>query len=185
MYQPGKDNLKADALSRQEEDVETQNKVKGKIRTRSLLRPDQIDPRVLQEYAELAPLEEDELNEPLTLINRILRANRESESLEALRAQAESGDNQLELQDGLLTYEDRLLVPDTEGLRADLIREVHSQVSSAHPGQHKTYLLLQPRYYWRGITADVERYVRNCHECKRLHVVRDKTLGKLHPLPIP
>ncbi len=184
MYQSGKDNLKADVLSRQEEDIEAQNKVKGEIRTRSLLRPDQIDPRVLQEYTELASLEEDELEESLGLIDRILRANRESESLEALRVQAENGDDQLQLQDGLLTYEDRLLVPDSEGLRADLIREAHAQVSSAHSGQHKTYLLLQLRYYWRGMTADVKRYVRNCHECKRAHVARDKTPGQLHPLPI-
>lgn len=35
------------------------------------------------------------------------------------------------------------------------------------------------------MTADVERYVRNCHECKRAHVARDKTPGQLHPLPIP
>jgi len=95
MYQSGKDNLKADVLSRQEEDIEAQNKVKGEIRTRSLLRPDQIDPRVLQEYTELASLEEDELEESLGLIDRILRANRESESLEALRVQAENGDDQL------------------------------------------------------------------------------------------
>lgn len=65
MYQPGKNNLKADVLSRQEEDIEAQNKVKGEIRTRSLLRPDQIDPRVLQEYTELVSLE------ALALIDRI------------------------------------------------------------------------------------------------------------------
>lgn len=185
MYQPGKDNLKADVLSRQEEDIEAQNKVKGEIRTQSLLRPDQINPQVLQEYTKLASLEEDELDEPLALIDRILQANRKCESLEALRAQAEDGNDQLQLQDGLLTYEDRLLVPDVEGLRADLIRKAHNQVSSAHPGQHKTYLLLQPHYYWRGMTADVKRYVQNCHECKRSHIAWDKTPEQLHPLPIP
>ena len=185
VYQSGKDNLKADVLSRQEEDVEAQNKVKGEIRAKALLRPDQIDPRILAEYQELAPLEDDDLNEPIGLIDRILQANRHAESLEALRIEARDGDDQLALQDGLLTFENRLVVPDVDSLRADLIHEAHDQISSAHPGQHKTYLLLQPRYYWRGMTADVERYVRNCHACRRSHVKRDRPPGLLHPLPIP
>ncbi len=35
------------------------------------------------------------------------------------------------------------------------------------------------------MSNDVERYVRNCHACRRAHVPRDKTPGLLHPLPIP
>jgi hypothetical protein len=29
---------------------------------------------------------------------------------------------------------------------------------------------------------DVERFIRNCHPCRRAHILRDKVLGILHPL---
>lgn len=147
MYQSDKDNLKSDVLSRQKENIEAQNKIKDEIRTRSLLRSDQIDSQVLQKYTELVFLKKDELEELLDLIDRILRANREFEFLKALRIQAENDDDQLQLQDDFLIYEDKLLMLNSEDLRADLIRETHAQVSFAHSDQHKTYLLLQLRYY--------------------------------------
>jgi hypothetical protein len=33
--------------------------------------------------------------------------------------------------------------------------------------------------------AAIERYVRNCHPCRRADAPRDKTPGFLHPLPVP
>jgi hypothetical protein len=195
MYQPGKENTKADALTRRDEEVELQDGVKEEYRTRAFLSQDQIDPRVLQDLGidvsevSLAPLEEPEFDESLGLMDKILRANRESGSLQALRAQAqaqaEAEDGELTMEEGLLLYSGRLIVPDVENLRTELIREAHDQISTAHPGRDKTYRLLRPRYYWRGMRADIERFVRNCHPCRRADAPRDKTPGMLHPLPIP
>lgn len=125
MYQSDKDNLKADVLSRQKEDIEAQNKIKDEIRTRSLFRSNQINFQVLQKYTELVSLKKDELEKLLDLIDWILQANREFEFLKALRVQTENDDDQLQLQDNFLTYKDRLLVLNSEDLRADLIREAH------------------------------------------------------------
>ena len=33
--------------------------------------------------------------------------------------------------------------------------------------------------------ADIERFVSNCYDCRRLKVPRDKAPGLLRPLPIP
>ena len=66
-----------------------------------------MDPRILKELpdpAEVAAMELDSLDEPVGLIDRILTANRTTESLEALRAQARTGDDYLKLEDGLLLY---------------------------------------------------------------------------------
>ena len=125
------------------------------------------------------------IDKPLGLINRILPANRTAESLQALRAQAEEGDSELTLEDGLLLYNERLVVPETDHLRTDLIKKVHKQVSTAHLRQDKTYQLLRARYYWRGMLADVQRFVCNCHQCKWVDVPWDKTPGSLHSLLIP
>ena len=165
--------------------MEPQDELKAQHRTRALLQPDQLDPAILEELPEVSAIEAEELNEPSSLIDRIITANRTIESLEALRVQAQAGDIDLKLEDGLLLYQDRLIVPDTDNLRTDLIREAHEQVSTAHLGRNKTIRLLANRYYWRGLTANVGRYIRNCHACRRANAPRDRTPGLLQPLPIP
>ena len=128
------------------------------------------DLRINVKEVDLAPMKKLLIDKPLGLINRILQANRMAESLQALRAQAEERDPELTLEDGLLLYNERLVVPETDHLRTDLIKEAHEQVSTAHPGQDKTYQLLRTRYYWRGILADVQRFICNCHQCKQADI---------------
>jgi len=186
-YRPGKQNEKADALSRREQDVKQQDQVKTKYRTRALLQPDQLDARILEELEE--PFEVatfEDISESLSLINRLLAANRTAESLETLRKRARGGEKKgLVLEDGLLLYQGRLIVPDVDQIRTDLIRESHEQLSTAHPGIRKTIRLLTDRYYWKGLAATVERFVRNCHACRRANAPRDRAPGLLRPLPIP
>ena len=66
MYRSGKQNSKADALTRREQDIGPQDDLKAKHRTKALLSLDQVDPRILKELKESAeeimPLEE--LREP-------------------------------------------------------------------------------------------------------------------------
>ena len=66
-----------------------------------------------------------------------------------------------------------------------LIREVHDQIFTAHPSRDKTYKLLKDRYYWKGMLANVDRYVRNCHPYKRATSPYNKTPGLLQPLLVP
>ena len=190
IYRPGKQNEKADALSRREQDVDPQTQVKTEHRTRALLQPDQLDARILKELEEseespkIAALEG--LSESLSLVDRLLTANRTIESLETLRNRARSRERKdLVLEDGLLLFQGRLIVPDTDQLRTDLIKEAHEQVSTAHPGYRKTIRLLSDRYYWKGLAATVERFIRNCHACRRANAPRDRAPGLLQPLPIP
>ena len=104
--------------------------------------------RINVKEVDLALIEKLLIDKPLGLINRILQANRMAESLQALQAQAEEGDPELTLEDGLFLYNERLVVPETDHLCTDLIKEAHEQVSTAHLRQNKTYQLLCTRYYW-------------------------------------
>ena len=71
-----------------------------------------------------------------------------------------------------------------QSVRTDLITALYCGVSTAHPGKLKTRLLIKERYYWQGISTDIDQFISNCHACRRSKVPRDKTLGLLHPLPI-
>ena len=187
MYRPAEQNERADALSRREQDVESQNQVKTEYRTRALLQPDQLETRILEELEEHPEVSTfEDISEPLGLIDRLLMANRTADSLEALRDSARnSGRKDLVLEDGLLLFQGRLIVPDVDQLRTALIREAHEQLSTAHPGNRKTIRLLTNRYYWKGLAATVERFIRNCHACRRANAPRDRVPGLLNPLPIP
>ena len=55
----------------------------------------------------------------------------------------------------------------------------------AYPSKNKTYKIISNYYYQPGIVIDINRYVRNCNNCYRSTIPRDKTLGLLKPLPIP
>ena len=70
-------------------------------------------------------------------------------------------------------------------LRTSLIREVHEQLATAHPGEKKTSALIKARFYWKGLSNDIEQYIRNCYVCKRSYVPRDKAPRLLRPLPVP
>ena len=89
------------------------------------------------------------------------------------------------MQGACLLYQDRLVVPEDGNLRTKLLKFVHAALDTAHPGRTKTLQLLAPRYYWKGLRADLEQYIANCHECRRALVPRDRAPGYLHPLPIP
>jgi hypothetical protein len=67
------------------------------------------------------------LLETMALTDRLLKANREATSLEAMRAQARRSEGNFTLEDGLLLFEDRLVVPTGgENLVTDLIKEAHT-----------------------------------------------------------
>ena len=105
MYRPGKQNVVADALSRREQDMEPQDEIKAKHRTRALLQPDQLDPRILEELADPEIAAFEGLKESVGLIDRLLSANRTAKSLEALRIITRVSNRVgLVLEDGLLLY---------------------------------------------------------------------------------
>ena len=86
----------------------------------------------------MAPIEE----EPLDLIDRILQANQTSETLAEFRNKASREGEEWQLRDGLILQKNQLLVPEDNNLCTELIKEVHQQLSMAHPGYNKTYKLI-------------------------------------------
>lgn len=113
-------------------------------------------------HTEVAPI-----NPSLGIIDRVLQANRDHESLESRRQQAQAGHENRTMDNDLLLFDGRLVVPNDTDLRARLLDEIHRQPSTAHPGIAKTRKLVAARYCWPTWRKDVHDYVDNCYVCKR------------------
>ena len=185
-YKPGTTN-RADALTRREQDSESQLAVKVAVRSQTLLGPDRLDPRILSEMPMDRPLELASIEvSGLDLIDELLQANRTSISLQEYRDKAKDDVEPWTLDErGLLKHQEQLVVAKDGDLPTRLIAEAHGQLSTAHPGKNKTRKIIADRYYWPGMTVDIDQYVRNCTACRMSTIPRDKTPGLLKPLPIP
>ena len=84
-----------------------------------------------------------------------------------------------------LFYQDRLYVPDNEELRLRIIQGSHDTPAAGHPGRERTFELLARKYFWPSMRKDVERFVANCHTCRRTKPRRHASHGTLLPLPVP
>ena len=80
--------------------------------------------------------------------------------------------SQMVTRDGVLFYrwedpdvsrELRLLVP--EGIQQDLIRAHHGPPTAGHQGPEHTLSRIRQHFYWYGMRAQVELYVRQCSHC--------------------
>ena len=89
--------------------------------------------------------------------------------------------------DGELVYTHghRLYVPHYGKLRKEVMKECHDSKWAGHPGMHRTLALLEDRYYWPHMGADVETYVKTCLVCQQDKVELKTPAGLLQPLPVP
>jgi transposase InsO family protein len=77
---------------------------------------------------------------------------------------------------------EQLVVPPQ--LRRILLEEKH-ETHAGHPGAKRTLERLQPRYWWPGMSSDVDAHVAACEKCLRIKPARGRwTNGPLQPLPL-
>ena len=87
--------------------------------------------------------------------------------------------------DGTLYFRGKRYVPNSNKLRLRLVQLAHDSVAGGHPGRTKCYELVSRAYWWPNIYATIQRFVRNCHTCRRSKPSRQRTQGWLRPLPPP
>ncbi len=66
----------------------------------------------------------------------------------------------------------------------DIIKEIHDQSSIKHLEMRRICAHINKWYYWLILRQSVERYVKNCHVCKRSKTTRDKYSKLLNSLSI-
>ena len=62
---------------------------------------------------------------------------------------------------------DKLVIPDADGLRQDVMREMHDSPHSGHVGVNKTRKAIERLYTWLSLRDDVTHYVTTCAGCQR------------------
>lgn len=68
--------------------------------------------------------------------------------------------------DGTLWYQERLYVPDVDGLWQRIVVEAHESCYVVHNGSTKMYHDLKVIYWWSGMMRDVVDFVSKCLECQ-------------------
>ena len=86
---------------------------------------------------------------------------------------------------GLLRWNKKVFVPEDEAVRQELLRAHHDDPLAGHFGPERTSELLRRKFYWKGLSEDVEEYVSTCAACQRNKPRRHRPYGELSPLPKP
>ena len=77
----------------------------------------------------------------------------------------------------------RLFVP--QSARSSVLTWGHTSRIACHPGVHRTLALVQQRFWWPSMAADIRVFIAACTECARNKPSHRPPAGLLQPLPIP
>ena len=86
---------------------------------------------------------------------------------------------------GLLRISDKVYVPENPPtLAARLIRHVHEQPSTGHPGRNRMVRPLSARFHLKNLAQRVAKYLKDCPVCCKL-ARHTGPAPLLRPLPVP
>jgi hypothetical protein len=71
----------------------------------------------------------------------------------------------LVLDEGLLTYINRLYIPSCDDLKSFIMDELHKTPYTSHPCYQKIITATRKQFYWLGLKRDITDYLAKCIEC--------------------
>jgi hypothetical protein len=184
-YRPGKLAGRPDILSRESGDSPWEGEMKHRQNKERILLPEEtfevnlteitrlrIDEELLQEIKEKTETDP-VMKDTITKLKR-----------------GETKDSKIalglcDIQEGFLTYEGLLWIPDDDELRLKILHDHHDSKAAGHPGRAKTLELVSRQYYWPHQRQYVTRYVDHCDTCKRIKPIKHAPFGLLKPLQPP
>jgi hypothetical protein len=87
--------------------------------------------------------------------------------------------------EGVLWFNERIVVPKDHELHKQILDEAHLSKFSMHPGSTKMYQDLKQSFWWTRMKREIAKYVSECDICQTVKASHLKTAGNLQPLPIP
>jgi len=78
-----------------------------------------------------------------------------------------------------------MVVSQTSTLIPKILHTFHDSILGGHSGFLRTYERISGELYWRGMKAEIKKYVEQCEICQRNKYEATKPAGVLQPIPIP
>ena len=165
LYTPGKDNGRADALSRRTDHMEskdiTEKPILKQEKDGSLVPTQTLAATTRVSVQDIAPtLKEGYVNDSLAMQLRNQQPGQE-----------------------LLQYKGKTYLP--ERCAEEVIRDHHDDPLLGHPGVSKTVELLQREYATPRLRTHVEKYIRECIQCQQNKSARHAKYGQIQFAPVP
>jgi len=155
LYRPGKKNVVADALSRQ----------------------DTYPPSMLLALSSPIPLLFEELQQFYSII--------EGTTLVDACTKDTQRPSLFSVHHDLLFFCHQVFLPDTNNFRNCILQELHESPTTGHSGIKPTLARIAAAFYWLGWTRDVKNYIQQCTTCQRNKYLPTKPHGLLQPPSLP
>jgi hypothetical protein len=190
-YQSEKKNDKANSLTKRSKDWSDTNDDsddRNKHMHQIVLFSEKVNSKIIQKLNDTKKNSSVEL----CLFDRVKSANQENSICiairDAIRNKKKFFDEMLlkkfESIENILFFKKKLWVFESDQLKLNIIHEIHDQSAAEHSDIRRTCKYLNKWYYWSQVKQSIERYVRNCHICRRFKASRDKYSELLNSLSI-
>jgi Integrase zinc binding domain/dUTPase len=95
------------------------------------------------------------------------------------------GDKWYKDDDGILFFQEKMLVPNRKDLRERVISQNHDTPITSHTSINGTLKQISRNYWWPTIRRDVQVYVQGCEVCQRTKARTQAKAAPLNPNEIP
>ncbi|XP_062094224.1 uncharacterized protein LOC133800283 [Humulus lupulus] len=89
------------------------------------------------------------------------------------------------VREGLLYFRQRFFISEHSNLKSQLLKEFHASPIGGHAGVERTFLRLGAKFFWKGMHKDVRKFVQACLTCQTVKYSPTAPYGLLQPLAIP
>jgi hypothetical protein len=124
-----------------------------------------------------------------TLQDRIIMSQLHDEGVKIIKSKLSQGEAKYKCfhtdHQGVLRFNNRIVVPKDHQLRKQILDEAHLSKFSIHPGSTKIYQDLRQHFWWTRMKREIAKYVSECDTCQRVKASHLKASSTLQPLPIP
>jgi len=121
-------------------------------------------------------------------INKVMHLTQTDSQLSKIYQSCLQGQNpssEYSIQNGLLFFKGKIVLPHDVGLLNQIMEEFHSSKIGGHSRVHRTVARIGAQFYWNGMRSDISKFVRECAICQQAKVDHVLSAGLLQPLPIP
>jgi hypothetical protein len=92
---------------------------------------------------------------------------------------------QISLVSGVIQFNNRIWLSKNSNLQPKLMAAFHNSAVSGHSGIPATYHRMKQYFYWPGMKAAIQSFVKQCPVCQQAKPDRARYPGLLQPLPVP